>query len=282
MSISISSGLHTTVDTKHLDSSSFHLSPDAFAHFWSWWSLFKGNLSLPIRQGPRYPRKRPVSPKFGQHLATLKYRISIPRLFITHVYTDLTKDAWSDGVTPFVGVKAMIDTFQVDMHQRYEESTTMTPLGKKTTHHKPFYVAEVAMKGLDLRTLLAIFPEPLKQSVVVDSSLHGDDYRSRNVFIPVELDSEWFDMDDYAEPGCSPSSQPTLHLLPTLSCPRFNYFMHDKHHDPRAYGVPTTVSKFGDEDTHLCLLGQGPCKCRFLVSQLLLKSNQLSRKNRLV
>lgn len=261
MSISISSGLRASTDASHPNSSSFHLSPEAFAHFWAWWDLFRGNLSLPIRQGPRYPRQRPVSPKFGQHIATLKYSISIPNLFITHVYSDSSKDAWSDGVTPFVGVKAMIDMFQVDMHQRYEESIIMTPLGDKKIRHKPFDAAEVLMKGLDLRTLLAIFPEPLKRSVVIDSTLRDNDYRTRNYYTPVALDSGWYDADDFVEPSGSPSTLPALHLLPTVLCPQFSYFMHDRYKNPSPSGPTAMVSKFGNEKSHMCLLGRGPCKC---------------------
>ena len=70
---------------------------------------------------------------------------------------DESSDAWADGVTPFVGVKAMIEMFQADMHQRAQESIITKPNGgTKTVVHKPFYAVEVVMKDLDLRSLLAI------------------------------------------------------------------------------------------------------------------------------
>ena len=69
------------------NSSTLHLTPKTFAHFWAWWHLFDGVLSLPIRQGSYYPR-RLLTPKFGRHLATLKYRISVPQLYLMHAYID--------------------------------------------------------------------------------------------------------------------------------------------------------------------------------------------------
>jgi hypothetical protein len=78
--------------------SSLHLSPKSFAHFWSWWSLFDGVMSLPIRQGSFYPQ-RAISPKLGRHIATLKYRISVAQLFISHVYIDDSRESWVDGVS---------------------------------------------------------------------------------------------------------------------------------------------------------------------------------------
>lgn len=61
--------------------------------------------------------------------------------------------AWVDGVTPWVGIKAMIEDFQVDMHQRDQEMTVagITPSSTKVIRRKPFYAAEVVMKNLDLR-----------------------------------------------------------------------------------------------------------------------------------
>ncbi|KAI0081718.1 hypothetical protein K474DRAFT_1133165 [Panus rudis PR-1116 ss-1] len=232
---------------------SIHLSPKLFAHFWAWWSLFDVK-TLPIRQGRRYKHKRPLSPKFGQHLATIKYRISVPKLFVSHAYMDNSCDAWQDGVTPFVGVKAKIGHFQADMHQRAQESTIKTPDGgSKTIMHKPFYGVEVVMKDLELRALLAIFPDPLKESVPLESSSWGKAYRAREDIPVIPADSIWVDLDDFVETDWSSEEAPTLHLLPAVSCPRFTYFRRawDKH----VSGDRIDVSKFGNEDTHVCLLG---------------------------
>jgi hypothetical protein len=64
-----------------------HLTPKAFAHFWAWWSLFDSVPTLRIRVGA-YFISRPVAPKFGRHIATIKYRIILNRLFVMHGYLD--------------------------------------------------------------------------------------------------------------------------------------------------------------------------------------------------
>ena len=76
---------------------SLHLSTKLFAHFWSWWSLFDGALSLPIRQGPYHPR-RVITPKLGRHIATIKYLLSVPRLYVMHGYLDDSEDSEANSV----------------------------------------------------------------------------------------------------------------------------------------------------------------------------------------
>ncbi|KAI0638130.1 golgi-body localization protein domain-containing protein [Trametes polyzona] len=255
MSISLTSGLDKS---SQLRPSNFHLSPEVFSHFWSWWSLFNGALSLPIRQGKLYPRKRPISPKFGQHLATLKYMFSVPQIFVSHVYVDNSQEAWADGVTPFVGVKALIDEFHADMHQRDTETTEKIQGGTKTIHHKPFYAIEVVLKGLDLRALLAVFPDPLKQCTPLDNSPLVSNYRTRNDLTPIDLNSNWVDMDDFAIFEQDSPSQPDIYVLPAVSCPRFTYFKKVDEHGSDGPDKPTDRTKFGSEDTHVCLLGKEP------------------------
>lgn len=259
MSISLTSGLDRTFQ---LQPSNFHLSPEVFSHFWSWWSLFNSALSLPIRQGQLYPRKRPISPKLGQHLATLKYMFSVPRIFVSHVYVDNSQEAWADGVTPFVGVKALIDEFHADMHQRDTATSEMTQGGVKTVHHRPFYAIEVVLKGLDLRAMLAVFPDSLKQCTPLENFPLGSNYRTRNDLTPIDLNSSWVDMDDFAVFEQDDPSPPDIHLLPAVSCPRFTYFKRVDDHGPEGPDKPSDRSKFGAEDTHICLLGKEPCESK--------------------
>lgn len=256
LSNSLTSSTRVNKSGSNLEPSSLHLTPKAFAVFWSWWALFDGVLSLPIRQGTFYPL-RSLSPKFGRHLATLKYRIQVPRLFIQHVYIDDSRETWRDGVTPFVGIKAMIDEFQVDMHQRDQESiiASFDQASPKVIRHKPFYAAEVVLKGLDLRAVMAIFEEPLKKSVLMDLPESDSNYRTRNHPPDVDYSSVWFDADDFVEVDWSPSSDPKVHLLPIVACPRFTYF---KRNSAKAQNQDES-SKFGIEDTHTCLLGKEAC-----------------------
>ncbi|KAH9938206.1 golgi-body localization protein domain-containing protein [Fomitopsis serialis] len=254
MSISLESALHVR-EHSGPQASSLHLSPEVFEQFWAWYQLFDHALSLPIRQGSHYPRKRPVSPKFGQHLATLKYRFAISQLFLSHVYVDNSRDAWADGVTPFVGVKALIDRFQADMHQRDQESTRMTDEGPQVVHHKSFYAIEVAMKQLDLRTMLAVFPEPLKQQVQMDLSPLVSDYRTKIKTEPIPADSPWIDLDDFDDAQSS-TATPDVHLLRAAFCPQFTYFKRPVDPGLVPQGKVVERSKFGNEETHVCYLGK--------------------------
>ncbi|KAI0939194.1 hypothetical protein AcV5_000680 [Taiwanofungus camphoratus] len=276
MSISLTSALHVRNQTQPTPSS-LHLSPEVFAHFWAWWSLFNGALSLPIRQGSQHSRKRPVSPKFGQHLATLKYRIFVPQLFISHVYIDNSKDAWTDGVTPFVGVKAFIDQFQADLHQRDQESSRLTLGGPKTVHHKPFHAIEVVLKGLDLRSMLATFTESLKKQVNMESSPLVSNYRAEIKAAAIAPGSPWLDLDDFGGTEWS-SAVPTVHLFPIASCPRFTYFKRPVDHGSRRPDSLGESSKFGTEDTHVCFLGKEASVTQVQIGLTSSRIDELQRK----
>ncbi|KAF7331891.1 hypothetical protein MKEN_00069400 [Mycena kentingensis (nom. inval.)] len=253
LSTSLSSSLNAR-SGKQIQSSSFHLTAQVFTHFWSWWKLFDGVLSLPVRQGSAWPARH-ISPKFGRHLATLKYRISLKNLYIMHAYLDDTRETWADGVTPWIGVKGIIEEFKVDMHQREEEALVpgARPDTTKLIRRKPFYAVELVMRGLDLRAMLATFDDPVKIAVGVSAGTQRSNYRTRNDLPLTAVDSVWYDLDDFIELDWTPTSPPLLHLLPFVSCPRFTYFR-------RAASGPDQegTSRFGIESTHTCFLGKQP------------------------
>ncbi|KAF9055459.1 hypothetical protein BDZ89DRAFT_1056032 [Hymenopellis radicata] len=254
LSISLTSSVRPSKATTPRPSS-LYLTPLVFTHFWNWWSLFDGVMSIPIRQGTYYPQ-RMISPKFGRHLATLKYRISLKPLTIMHGYIDDGRETWLNGVTPWVGVKALLDEFQVDMHQRDQETTVQATdeSAPKIVRHKPFYAAEVVMKGLDLRAIVATFPEPLKKAIPVNSLPPGSNYRTRNNLTETPLTSTWYDADDFIELDWNPNASPVLFVLPVVSCPHFMFFKRNL----ALLELPSQSSKFGNEDTHICLLGKEP------------------------
>ncbi|GLB33910.1 putative RNA pol II promoter Fmp27 protein [Lyophyllum shimeji] len=253
MSISLASSTRNVVPGSRHDPSSIHLTPKAFAHFWSWCGLFNSALSLPTRQGSYFPT-RIVSPKFGRHLATLKYRLHVRPLFIMHAYIDESRETWADGVLPWIGVKGLIEELQADLHQRDEESVVAGPFQDttKVLRRKPVYAAEVSLKGLDLRALLAIFREPLREAINMIAPPQRSNYRAHDDLPSTPSMSIWYDTHDFIEVDWSPSSEPKLHLLPVVTCPQFTYF---KRHSV----IPsnsTLASKFGDEKSHSCLLGK--------------------------
>ncbi|KAL4076077.1 golgi-body localization protein domain-containing protein [Scleroderma citrinum] len=253
LSISLTSGLHHLEAAESPLSSSLYLTPKAFTNFWSWWGLFDNDLSPPIRQGSYYPHK-PMTPKFSRHLGTIKYRVSLPQLFITHAYLDDTKESWVNGTTCFVGMKAMVDHFQADLHQREQETIApgSDPGSIQVVRHKPFYAAEVIMKDLDVRVMQATFSEPLKQAVPMYAE--SENGMKRNLSSSPQIPPSWIDNNDFVETDWSPQHPPDIQLLPVLSCPKLTYFKrHSRHVEIQAEN-----SKFGDEDTHACMLGCEP------------------------
>ncbi|KAF9569300.1 hypothetical protein CPC08DRAFT_812902 [Agrocybe pediades] len=235
--------------------SNIYLTPKIFAHFWSWCALFDGVLTLPIRQGKYHP-SRPISPKLGRHLATIKYRISLSHLYIMHGYIDDSRETWVDGVTPWVGLKGKVDELQADLHQREEESTVPGPIPDTTrlVRKKPFYAAEVIMKGLELRAMLASFQEPMKQRAEMSAPPQRSNYRKHTDLPVTSPNSIWYDLDDFMELGWSATEHPTLHLLPLATCPHFTYFKKNA----ALSGSMPQASKFGLEHSHTCLLGKEP------------------------
>jgi hypothetical protein len=194
-------------------------------------------------------------------LATLKYRISVARLFISHTYIDDSRESWVDGVTPYVGVKAMIDQFTADMHQRDQEIIVAghLPDSIKISRHKTFYAAEVVLKGLDLRAFLAIFCDPLKHTVPMASPAHRSSYRTRRDLPITDSRSQWIDADDFVESEWHSSSPPKVHLFPLVNCPSFTYLKRNSHVSD-GHIQHMERNKFGDEDTHVCLLGKEECE----------------------
>lgn len=141
------------------------------------------------------------------------------------------------------------------MHQR-DQIVVVADHGSakhtKVLRRKCFYAAELVLKGLDLRALLATFPEPMKYQVPVASSPETSTYRTRNDLPSLDLASEWYDADDFIELDWSSTERPDLHILPVVSCPCFMYF--------RKNSQEVDGGKFGDEQTHRCLLRQQPCQ----------------------
>ncbi|EJD01130.1 uncharacterized protein FOMMEDRAFT_125792 [Fomitiporia mediterranea MF3/22] len=261
-STSLSSSINNKVSPGKVDSSSFHLSPKMFAHFWSWWALFDRSLSIAIRQGALFPRARPPSKKFTRHLATIKYRLAIQRLFISHIYMDDSRESWSEGVTHCVGVKALVNSFEADMHQR-EQEATVTGIVLNTTkkiRHKPFYAAEVKLIDAQMRAILATFVDPSKRLVDDQDALGESKYRDvRSDESVSKLRGFWFDLDDFVETDWKPTEEnPRCHMIPIASCPRFTYFKRASrpHHDSHQRTLES--SRFGNEDTHVCLMGKEP------------------------
>ncbi|BGP27835.1 hypothetical protein Rt10032_c13g5178 [Rhodotorula toruloides] len=254
---------------------SFHFTPNAMTHFIRWWKLFDSSMSLPIRQGKLFPSAQAPSPKFGRHTATIKYRFSLAPLFISHTYRQDNWQDWARGETTVLGIKAKVGRFNVDLHQRAQEMVIRRPemSETKTVTHKVFYMAEVDLDSLDLRTITAIFREPEKAELAPPDIDPEDDVspaRTYDDFLLSEDDQDWVNLNDYHDSiyTMPVEEEPRMRIMPFIICPRFTYYRHKyatlskdwTEENGLSNGdadVPTEKpkTKFGDEKSHTCLMG---------------------------
>ncbi|BGP20274.1 Protein SABRE [Rhodosporidiobolus nylandii] len=252
---------------------SFHFTPHANTHFARWWKLFDGTLSLPIRQGKLFPSAQAPSKKFGKHCATIKYRFSLAPLFISHTYRQENWAEWARGETTVLGLKGKIGRFNVDLHQREQEMSIRRPemSESKLVKHKAFYMAEIDLDTVDLRTITACFKEPEKAYVAPLDAQAEEETAPRpkaESFGVANEDADWINMNDFNDAVYTmPDRQPQLGLLPLMTCPRFTYYRHtdaapvneadnDTASDFAGLSARETgKTKFGTELTHTCLMG---------------------------
>ncbi|GJN94531.1 hypothetical protein Rhopal_007614-T1 [Rhodotorula paludigena] len=255
-------------------SNSFHFTPHAMTHFHRWWKTFDGCMSLPIRQGKLFPRAQAPSPKFGRHTATIKYRFSLAPLFIAHTYRQDTWAEWSRGETTVLGMKGKIGRFNVDLHQRTQEMVIRRDemSESKTVKHKAFYMAEVDMDVLDLRCISALFQEPIKAQVAPADADADEEANPPPVYESYGASSEdqaWIDYNDFHDAIYTMplEEEPAIRILPFMVCPRFTYYRHKDAaptkdaddevppEDERSTPPERPKSKFGNELSHICLMG---------------------------
>lgn len=254
--------------------SSFHLTPKGFTHFFAWWRLFKQHaLSLPIRQGKLFPRSPPPSKKFGRSVATIKYRFDIAPLFISHIYPQYDKDDWSRGQGTSLGIKARIGRFQADAHQREQQRVVKKARSEGDAEygvikHKAMYAADVVLDNVRLRAVRTVFQEQdqdLCQMAQKDPA--HDQPRQKASELGAE-ERSWFAFDDYVDTDTRPTDQdPRMEIYDIGDCPKFHYskwtLAHRSPHNMLALVAAgqwrdpdLESSKFGQEKTHFCLLGE--------------------------
>lgn len=136
---------------------SVHLTPRFFSHFFSWWSMFSGVMSLPIRQGPLWGITEKKSKKFGRHMATIKYNLLLSPLYISHVYKHKDAEDYAANSVSVTGLKMRLDSFMLDLHQRREHFDLKGREGEraKTTSGMKINQAQLDFISADLRALSA-------------------------------------------------------------------------------------------------------------------------------
>lgn len=242
---------------------SVHLTPRFFSHFYSWWSMFSGTMSLPIRQGPLWGVTLKKSKKFGRHIATIKYNLLLSPLFIAHVYKHKDAEEYQANAVSVTGLKFKLDSFMLDLHQRREHFNVKNSeeiMTKKTSAMK-INQAQLDFISADLRALSASIAGTSADDIEradddVLASLQGQiPAVDISKFDIPDNDFTWIDMDDFVELDwiLPAEADPKTRILPLGYAPRFTYFRQTDHHGIIA-GDGSRISPFGDEPTHYCVM----------------------------
>jgi hypothetical protein len=236
-------------------------------------------MSLPIRQGALWPGPEKSNKKFGRHLATIKYKLCLSPLFISHIYKYHDKDEAGNDIAAATGLKAKLDTFLLDIHQRREESI-LTP--KSTT--MKINQAELDFHSADIRAVHAVTPSDTVAELV-DQASSELQYLSETIrytgdmsqFTIVDGDYSWIDMDDFVELDWAQRYKtPKTSIMPLAYAPRFTYFRQTDHS-----GAFSAMSPFGNEASHDCImsLNNDPreIQCALVQSRLERVNYQMSK-----
>ncbi|KAJ6099219.1 hypothetical protein N7467_000754 [Penicillium canescens] len=255
-----------SVDTVQPSSSynTVHLTPRFFTHFFNWWSLFSGVMSLPVRQGPLWPGITKTSKKFNRHLATVKYKLLLAPLFVAHIYKHKDREDYAEDVVTATGLKVRLDCLKLDIHQRREQIKTQARGRSKQTRTSAMRInqAQIDLQSADFRAVSAT----IEGTTAEDIERNKDDIISSfqqpvpsvdlSRFTIPDHNLDWVDMDDFVEPDwiLPQESNPRTHILPLAFTPRFTYFRNTDHGDvgPEETGYST----FGDEPTHECVMSE--------------------------
>ncbi|KAH1461292.1 hypothetical protein KXX13_007305 [Aspergillus fumigatus] len=268
LSISVVAPVSRNWDVDHLQPSAsynaVHLSPRFFTHFFNWWSLFSGVMSLPVRQGPLWPGITKTSKKFNRHLATVKYKLLLAPLFVAHIYKHKDREDYAEDVVTATGLKVRLDSLKLDVHQRREQIKTVAKGRLKQTKTSAMRInqGQLDLQAADFRAV----------SVSIEGTNLDDIQKNRDDIIssfqqPVpsvdlsrftipDQNLDWVDMDDFVELDwiLPQESNPKTHILPLAFTPRFTYFRQTDHGDITP--DQTGYSPFGHEPTHDCVMSE--------------------------
>ncbi|PHH87049.1 hypothetical protein CDD83_9388 [Cordyceps sp. RAO-2017] len=240
---------------------SVHLTPRFFTHFFQWWGLFSGPMSLPIRSGNLFPGREKNSKKFGRHLATVKYNLLLAPLFLSHIYKHKDAEDYSENSVSATGLKIRFDSFMLDLHQRREEFNTLVK--GKNTHNRTsgikIHAAQLDLASADIRavsaSLMGTTTEAIKKGSIAALITEQDDKPDLSKFTIPDHDLSWIDMDDFVELDwiLPTEPHPETKIMPLAYAPRLTYFRQTDIGGTIG-GDPTRTSPFGNEPTHFCLM----------------------------
>ncbi|SCV01015.1 LANO_0F09714g1_1 [Lachancea nothofagi CBS 11611] len=245
-------------DEKHESSNKVYLAPHSMTHFFKWWNLFSTYTSGPIRQGPLFPNLVQNPRKFSKALFTIKYKLQLSPLVISHTYrhADSQLASRKDEEMAFTSLKGTFKSLKLDLHQK---RIKMTHADKKlqvsrTVWKLKMNAGEIDCVEADLRLIYTLLKSqsdrkvpPQKSQCMDDSGFKDVPQKNGNKFC-----SDWFDMEDYHDVNQAlyKDAKPlAFEDSPFLYSPRISYLR------KLSEGVPLDYP-FGLERDHACSLGR--------------------------
>ena len=248
-----------------LNYNTVHLTPRFFTHFFNWWSMFSGVMSLPVRQGSLWPGLEKSSKKFGRHLATIKYNLLLSPLFIAHIYKHKDVEDYGENIVTATGLKLRLDSFMLDLHQRREEFAGQAkgPVKPIRTSGMRINQAQLDFISADIRAVSASIAGTTSKNMKQASDEALASYQNSVASVDIsrftipDNDLSWTDMDDFVELDwiLPAESNPKTKIMPLAFAPRFSYFRQTDHEDAISHDAARS-SNFGNEPTHYCVMSQ--------------------------
>ena len=274
---------------------SAHMTPKFFTHFFDWWSLFSGVMSLPVRQGKLFPGLEKSSKKFGRHIATIKYNLLLSPLFMTHMYKHANVGECAEDVVSATGLKLRLDSFMLDVHQRREEFAAQGKgrVRQIKTSAMRINQAQLDFISADMRAvsakIMGTTSEEIKNATDEDLVAFQQPVTTADLskFTIPDNNFDWVDMDDFSELDwiLPAESNPETKILPLAYAPRFTYFRQTDHPGSPPANANRS-SSFGYEPTHFCVMSQdndpGKVQCHLIKQRLSKLDLQISAHNRLL
>ncbi|PKY18101.1 hypothetical protein RhiirB3_490113, partial [Rhizophagus irregularis] len=278
VSVTCPINLNKSDDSHICEKNSIELSPKSLLHILSWAFLFEPAMSIPIRQGALFPSLEPPSPKLGKYLGTIKIKICVGTLFLSHFYREDAFEPLS-GRTHIVGIKGKIESFKFDMHLRSKEKIIEVEEGKEVKGRDIIlHEAEVDLKNLDFRGITARYVQENVFSCFSDESdSDGREFllgKDEDFMVTYAEDEEWIDEANFVELDLMlPDSKPGVRVLPLMRSPQMMYYKRPDEND-------TYEDKKTDQETHICVMGQGRDTVQVQVDFLTERLNQLNQEIR--
>lgn len=187
---------------------------------------------------------------------------------MSHIYKHKDAEDYGSGVVSATGLKAKLDSFMFDLHQRREEFRTIVQAPKSQEDSKQNQTTGMRINQVqldlirtDVRAVSASIggtdSEDVDNATAADLASFNQEYLTADLskFTIPDNDWGWVDMDDFIELGwILPSERhPETSILPLAFAPRFTYFRQTDHAN-NISGDKHRTSAFGNEPTHHCVM----------------------------